>query len=63
MRAADIGVLVPTEHRVDGFQQLGAARLIDAARVNPYVVVAICESDFAEFLDLGEVFADFVIHK
>ena len=35
------GVLVPAKHRVDRFGQLGAARFIDAARVDPKVLQAI----------------------
>jgi len=35
---ANLGHLVPPEHGVDSFRQLGAARLVDAAGVDPCVL-------------------------
>jgi hypothetical protein len=41
-------------HRVNGFAQLGAARFVDAARVDPYILQAIMASLSACGLDLAE---------
>ena len=48
---------VVTVHRVDCLGELGAARLVDAARIRPAPFVPVLLSDDAEVLDLvaGEV--------
>jgi len=45
---------VPMVHRVNGFAQLGAARFVDAACVDPYILQAIMASLSACRLDLAE---------
>ena len=35
------GILVPSEHRINGFRQLCTTGLIDAAGVDPYVTYAV----------------------
>lgn len=41
VREADGGPLVVAVHAVDGFGELGRRRLVDAAGVDPYPVVAL----------------------
>ena len=44
---ACICLLVPSEHRVDRFRELGTTGFVDAASVNPAVLEAIVLSSFA----------------
>ncbi|KAL2128417.1 hypothetical protein VTI74DRAFT_9219 [Chaetomium olivicolor] len=63
-RAVDIGkvgvtpgrALIPPEHGVDSLGEFGAAAYVDAASVNPDVVVSILLGPVAAALDLCEAF-------
>ena len=45
--------LIPTEHRVDSFRQLGAARFVYTTAVDPEVVETVFLSLFTAKLDLS----------
>ena len=51
---ADLGEVVLAKHGVDGFGQLSAAALVDAARINPDVAIAVLGRLLIGILDLGE---------
>ena len=53
VRVAHVRGLVPRIHRVDSLRQLGAARLVDAARVDPDVPVAVLARDRTCVPDFG----------
>ena len=42
---ADLRIAIPVEYGVDRLRQLGAARLVDTARVDPDVAVTIAMCD------------------
>ena len=52
MGIANLGEAIPQPHRIDRFGQLGAARLIDTARIDPDVPVASLAGDSARLSDL-----------
>ena len=52
IHVADLGEGVPVEHRVDRLRQLGAAFLVDTARVDPDPSVAVGLRDFTAPADL-----------
>jgi hypothetical protein len=47
--------MVPAKHRVDGFGQLSAVRLINTAGVNPCQFEAVLEGLVTEALDLSKI--------
>jgi hypothetical protein len=48
VRVADIGLLIPLEHRVNGLGQFGAAALVDAAHVAVFESL-MASTDLDEF--------------
>ena len=53
VRVADVRARVPREHGVDGLGELGAARAVDAAGVDPEPLVAVRLGEPAALADLG----------
>jgi hypothetical protein len=51
---AALGLLVPLKHGVDGLAQLGAAGLVDAARIDPDMVHSLGQCELTYGLDLLE---------
>src|SRR5262249_8258215 len=51
-----LGIAVPLEHGVDGLGKLGAAALVDAARVDPDISIAVATRLGAAVAHLGEAF-------
>ena len=49
---ADVGIGVPLVHGVDRLRELGATRLVNAARVDPKVAIAVLSRDPASLADL-----------
>jgi hypothetical protein len=54
MPETDGGIRIPPEYGIDGFRELSAAQLVDAARVDPGIVEAATEGQFARLVDLGQ---------
>ena len=46
--------MIPLKHGIDRLGQLGAARLIDAARVNPDILPALTRRQGTASFDLGK---------
>lgn len=49
---ADLGFLIQGEHGVYDFRELGAARIVDAASIDPNILESIRHSDSASVFDL-----------
>ncbi len=49
---ADLGLGVSLEHRIDGFGELGAAGLVNAAGIDPYPVMTVSVRDATGLPDL-----------
>jgi len=51
---AHSGLAIPGKHGVDGLGELGAAGLVDAARVDPDIIVAVVEGNLSTLEHLEE---------
>lgn len=49
---------VPLKHGIDRFGQLGTARFVDTASIDPRIVEAIFQGETANSSDLGVIFLD-----
>jgi hypothetical protein len=58
---APTGALVPVEHRIDGFGELRATALVDAARIDPDVLITVLNRHATGFYNLLGSFLMFSI--